>query len=68
MTEHHSDHPVATIVLSMLAGTATWLADPNVWRAISVAAACGFVGGVARAAGHWAWNKAKDRRNKKREG
>lgn len=63
MTDHHADHPLATILLSMLAGTATWLADPNVWRALAVAAACGFVGGVMKAAGYWAWNKVRERRN-----
>lgn len=68
MTEPQHDNPLVTIVLSMGAGIASWLADPNMWRALAVALACGFVGGVGRMAGFWAWNKAKDRRNKKREG
>lgn len=64
MMEHHgTDNPWATILLSMAAGIASWLADPLLWRALAVAAACGFVGGVAKAAGLWAWNKARERRN-----
>lgn len=66
MMHHHDEH--ATIALSILAGTATWIADPNVWRALAVAAACGFVGGVAKAAGFWAWNKVREHRNKAKKG
>lgn len=62
MMHHHDEH--ITIPLSILAGTATWIADPNVWRALAVAAACGFVGGVAKAAGFWVWHKVRERRNK----
>lgn len=65
MTEHHHDHPLVTVAVSMAAGMATWLTDPNVWRALAVAAAAGFVGGVARAAGVWTWNKVRERRDKK---
>lgn len=65
MTEHYHDNPLVTIALSMALGAATWLADPNVWRALAVAAACGFVGGVARVAGVWAANKVRERHNKK---
>lgn len=63
MMEHHTDNPWATVIVSMLAGIASWLADPMLWRALAVAAACGFVGGLAKGAGVWAWNKARDRRN-----
>jgi len=63
MTEHHHDHPIVMIALSIGAGMLSWLANPDVWQALAVAAACGLVGGVARAAGSWAWNKARERRN-----
>lgn len=57
----HADHssPIAIILLSMASGLATWLSDPNVWRAVAVAALCGFVGGVFKAAGLWFWSRTK---------
>ncbi len=67
MIEHH-DNPLMTIALSMALGVASWLVDPTLWRALAVAGACGFVGGVAKAAGFWAWRKVRDRRNKVTKG
>lgn len=57
----HADHhsPLGIILLSMVSGLATWLSDPNVWRAVAVAALCGFVGGVCKAAGLWFWHRTK---------
>lgn len=57
----HGDHssPIGVILLSMASGLATWLTDPNVWRAVAVAALCGFVGGVFKAAGLWFWHRTK---------
>lgn len=66
MTEAHHDHPVITIALSTGLGLVSWLADPNVWRALAVAAACGFVGGVAKAIGAWTWNEARKRKESRR--
>ncbi len=57
----HADHssPLGIILLSMASGLATWLSDPNVWRAGAAAALFGFVGGVFKAAGLWFWNRTK---------
>lgn len=65
----HGDHssPVGVMLFSMWAGLASWLADPNVWRAVAVAALCGFVGGVFKAVGFWAYDSAKRRRRKPRK-
>ncbi|HQY04116.1 MAG: hypothetical protein IPH00_16535 [Flavobacteriales bacterium] len=55
-----------TIVLSMGAGMLSWFGDPVVWRAVAVAALCGFAGGVAKGAGFWAWRLARRERTKRR--
>ncbi len=65
MSAHH-DNPLMTIVLSMGAGMLSWFGDPVVWRAVAVAALCGFAGGVAKGAGFWAWRLARRERTKRR--
>lgn len=51
---------------SAVAGVMSWAADPNVAKALMVAAACGFVGGLMKAAGAWVWHKARECRNKRK--
>lgn len=69
MMDHYPTHnPWATVVLSMLAGVLSWLADPVLWKALGVAAACGFAGGVFKAIGFRAWNKVLDRMKQRRQG
>jgi hypothetical protein len=64
MSLHHDDNPMVTILLSMGAGLLSWFGDPVVWRAVAIAALCGFAGGIAKAAGFWAWRATRIRRNK----
>lgn len=63
MTEQHHDHPLVNIMLSSLLGLASWLADPTLWRAVAVAAICGFIGGVAKAVGAWSWRKWRGKKD-----
>lgn len=63
MIDAHHDNPIVVVLLSAGAGLFTWLQDQHVTKAVLVAAACGFVGGVAKAAGVWVWNKVRERRN-----
>ncbi|MBS1940885.1 MAG: hypothetical protein JST38_08415 [Bacteroidetes bacterium] len=70
MIEVHHDNPVATMVIgagSAVAGVMSWAADPSVAKALVVAAACGFVGGLMKAAGVWAWNLVRERRNARKQ-
>lgn len=65
MTHHEGTFNfIGTVVLSAGAGAAAWLADPELWKAIGVAAVCGLVGGVARWAGHEMAKRIHARRNK----
>lgn len=66
MTDAAHSNPFVTIALSMGLGVASWLADPDVYRALAVALACGFIGGVARAAGVAAYNTFKERKGAKK--
>lgn len=67
MTDHH-DNPLFTILLSAAAGMGSWLIEQHVTRALLVAVACGFVGGLAKAAGVWTWERAKRASKKRRKG
>lgn len=66
MSAYHNDNPLTTILLSIGAGMVSWFGDPIVWRAMAVAALCGFAGGVAKGAGFWAWRLARRERQKRR--
>lgn len=67
MTDHH-DHPLFTIMLSAAAGMGSWLIEQHVTRALLVAVACGFVGGLAKAAGVWTWGRVRHLRKKRKKG
>ncbi|HMN06916.1 MAG TPA: hypothetical protein PKD45_14440 [Flavobacteriales bacterium] len=62
MMDTHHDNPVVVVLLSAGAGLFTWLQDQHVTKALLVAMACGFVGGLGKATGLWVWNKVRERR------
>lgn len=66
MMDTHHDNPVVVVLLSAGAGLLTWLQDQHVTKAVLVAAGCGFVGGLAKGAGVWAWNKVREHHNNRK--
>jgi hypothetical protein len=65
MTQHH-DNPFISVMLSIGAGLVTWLADPVLWKALSVALLTGIIGGlghlIGRSIGFFAWRSARKAR------
>lgn len=65
---HETGGAKGTVLASCVLGLFTWIQDPEVWRAMAVAALCGVIGGMFRPVGsklsermHRKW----DERNKK---
>ena len=52
---------VGVVLISGTFGLAQWLADPNLLRAVLIAALCGVVGGFGRAAGVRLWHLGRRR-------
>lgn len=67
MMDQSNDNPIVVMMLSSMAGLASYAAKPDVMQALLVAALCGFVGGLCKAAGVWAWNRARECQEKKRD-
>lgn len=60
--------PLGTVVLSVCLGMASWLANPDLWRAGLVAFVCGVLGGVGRVAGQRIYCCLEKRKGRKKAG
>ena len=68
MSAHVNVEPLGTVLLSICFGMASWLANPDLWRAAFVAFVCGLLGGLGRAAGQRIWTSVEQRKARKKDG